>query len=83
MSVGSKVTRVRGVFVGVSVGVDCDIVPLPRGGCPHRAGGHGGPGVESGVVPMQLHVSVGMVDTGPSHAAVGSVRNGVGIYHRS
>ena len=24
MSVGLKVTRVRGVFVGVSVGVDCD-----------------------------------------------------------
>ena len=24
MSVGSKVTRVRGVFVGVSVGVHCD-----------------------------------------------------------
>ena len=24
MSVGSKVTRVRGVLVGVSVGVDCD-----------------------------------------------------------
>ena len=28
MSVGSKVTRVRGVFVGVSVGVDCDIPPM-------------------------------------------------------
>ena len=26
MSVGSKVTRVRGVLVGVSVGVDCDTV---------------------------------------------------------